>query len=108
MSTLKLKDELRNKLKENGFNKGFSISVKVYMSGYYILIKAKEEIQNKPLFYKICYSFEKIDRCKRTDEILQGGNNFVQLKFGDRSISFESLCRSEGFKGDIVAYYNNL
>ena len=108
MTTQEIKTALRNQLNAKGFKGLFSISAKGFMSGDYITVKAKEEMTNKPLFYKICKSIESVDRCERTYEILQGGNTFVTIKFGNYQMSFSTLCDLEGFKGDTVAYYNSL
>ncbi len=108
MTAKEIKAALRERLNEKGFKGQFSISAKVYMSGNYIDVKAKEDLINKPLFYKICHSFESIDRCERTGEILQGGNDFINVQFGNWSMNFDRLCELEGFKDDTVAYYRSL
>ena len=107
MTTQEIKTALKNELNKNGF-KGFRISANASMSGIYIRVKAKEETTNKTLFQKICKKFEEIDRCEVTHEILQGGNTFVNIQFGDYSYPVSALCQMDGVAGCAVTYYNSL
>lgn len=106
MTNKELSQIIRNELKSNGYNaKMVSVSVKNagYSSAAHITIKSPKV--NKKDIENIVNKYEEIDRDERTQEILQGCNVYMYVRYADGI--FDEVRKPFEAKAKELFYRNN-
>lgn len=83
MTNQELKTTIKEELKQAGFKKGYTISVKDCSYSTSIKIKISDPTINRKDIEKVAYKHQEIDRDERTGETLSGCNHYVFVEYKD-------------------------